>query len=101
MVSGKTVAIAALAVAVGVGGGILIYSRYKPSGGVLVARGTPAVTATWGTPRAVAGVKDSLGLTVFPEMYEENRLDKQDACAWQGCIGELDPNGRCTGCPQM
>lgn len=44
---------------------------------------------------------DSLGLTVYPEMYEIGRLDRQDACAWLGCIGELDANGRCTGCPQM
>lgn len=60
------------------------------------------VSTTWGTPRAaVGGAKDSLGLTVYPEMYEMGRLDKEDSCAWQGCIGELDANGNCTGCPQM
>ena len=59
------------------------------------------VSTSWGTPKAVSGATDSLGLTVYPEMYEQDRLDKQDACAWEGCIGELDASGKCTGCPQM
>jgi hypothetical protein len=60
-----------------------------------------SVSTSWGTPKAASGVMDSLGLVVYPEMYEQGRFDERDACAWEGCIGEIDSDGYCTGCPQM
>ena len=99
----------AIVAAVGVGVGIAMHQRKPPvvppteSTDVVVPQqvGSVNVSTSWGTPRAVGGVKDSLGLTVYPEMYELGQLDKQDACAWQGCIGELDANGNCSNCPDM
>ncbi|MDR3540733.1 MAG: hypothetical protein P4L69_07145 [Desulfosporosinus sp.] len=93
--------------AVGLGIGVAMYQRKPPvvpptkDTAVVQQQTGGAVSTSWGTPRAVGGVKDSLGLAVYPEMYELGRLDKQDACAWQGCIGMLDANGMCTGCPDM
>jgi len=93
--------IAGIAV-VAVGGiaiGLIVWNNNKKE--EKVSASEMKVSTSWGTPRAASGATDSLGLTVYPEMYETGRLDKQDACAWAGCIGELDANGRCTGCPQM
>ena len=107
MSSGKIAIIAGVAVLTvgGVALGIVAWRSHKQPNDKRYAspsaNKTMRVSTSWGTPMAASGVKDSLGLTVYPEMYEEGRLDRQDACAWEGCIGEIDASGRCTGCPQM
>lgn len=101
--SGKTALIAGGVAIIVAGGAAIAFVAWnnsktpKPT-----TRATSSVSTTWGTPRAaVSGVRDSLGLVVYPEMYQQGRMDKQDACAWEGCIGGVDSDGRCTGCPQM
>lgn len=127
--SNKKVVIGVVAVvAVGalVAGGVALYMNHKEDNpntnppAPANARANAVNVSTWARApaQATAGIawaepnpasrawsqttctKDSLGDTMCPERWEWTG-GQRDLCAWKGCNGEVDEQGRCTGCPPM